>query len=83
MNETRRAMGIGALTVLAVMGTGWAIERAATSAHKPGAGVVEPVKVRLAEPAAPASEPRDESAGGVPVDSSLEFDRSDLILSQG
>ena len=78
MNRTRRTIGLSVFVMLVVLGTGWALEKKASSnSHKQGgAAVTEPAK---------ASEPSDESFEVKPAatDSNQEYDRSDLVLSQG
>ena len=74
MNRTRRAIGLSALVILAVLGTAWAMERSAhpqthpTTIESTRPSDVAPVEVQPAA-ASPAVEP--------------EYDRSDLLLSQG
>jgi hypothetical protein len=72
MNGTRRAIGIVALIVLA-LGTAWALE------HRAGPrGDARPIP-------APAGVTAPEQAGGerTAPDPQPEYDRSDLLLSQG
>lgn len=77
---TRRTIGISALVMLVVLGTGWALERAASSPHtQGGAAVSEPAKGRDAL-TTPAPEPFDVQPAAT---DSQEYDRSDLLLSQG
>lgn len=86
MNKTRRIIGVGAFIMLAVLGAGWALEKASSSSRTHGgAAVVEPTKTGDAVTAPLTRTPQDESAGGAAatIDSSPEYDRSDLILSQG
>jgi hypothetical protein len=78
MTRTRRTFVVGAFILLAVLGTAWAFERA--TSHAPGrdGAVLEPAK-------SPANW-NDFGPTGRPViapDQTLEYDRSDLILSQG
>ena len=72
MNETRRAIGIGAFVVLA-LGTAWALEhRAALRAEQgttPPAAVTPPQSSGAVPATAPEPQP--------------EYDRSDLQLMQG
>jgi hypothetical protein len=73
MNGTRRAIGIVALIVLA-LGTAWALE------HRAGTqGGAQPI-------IAPTGVTAPEQTGGertTAPDSQQEYDRSDLLLSQG
>jgi len=80
MSMTRRTIGIGAFIVLAVIGTGWAIDKAATNSQARTG-----VSVEVTTPMDPAMTPfTDESGGARPAaDTSPEYDRSDLQLSQG
>jgi hypothetical protein len=71
MSKTRRAMAVGSFVLLAVLGTAWAYER--TQAVPQTYGPSETV----AAPANPV--PPDAPA----ADWAQEYDRSDLILSQG
>lgn len=85
MNMTRRAVGIGVVVVLAV-GTGWALERAASSSRTHGGGAV----IERTRTDGPDSAPR---AGATPDDAAVrpaptndpiqECDRSDLIVVHG
>jgi hypothetical protein len=82
MSRTRRTIGVSAFVVLAVLGTGWALEKASSSSHKQGgAAVSEPAKASDAGTAPVSQEPMDVQPAA--TDSSQEYDRSDLILSQG
>jgi hypothetical protein len=86
MTMTRRAVGIGAVIVLAVLGTGWALEKAASSSRTHGgAGGIE--RTRTGDTAgAPrtGAPPNDAAVRPTPTtDSIQEHDRSDLILVQG
>jgi ABC-type oligopeptide transport system substrate-binding subunit len=74
MNRTRRTIGLSVFVMLVVLGTGWALERKASSnSHRQGgAEVTEPAK---------SSEPSDVKPAA--TDSNQEYDRSDLLLSQG
>ena len=78
MSRTRRTIGLSVFVMLVVLGTGWALEKKASSSSQKqgGAAVTEPAK---------ASEPSDESPEVKPAatDSNQEYDRSDLLLSQG
>ena len=73
MNKTQRMIGLSVLVILAVLGTGWAaVERASHSQ-------------RGVDISAPA-QPTDSASTSVPDErpaASEEYDRSDLLLSQG
>jgi len=73
MNRTRRAIGVGAFITLAVLGTAWALEHR-TSALRTEGGAPHDV-------GAPAT-PQESGASRV-IDAQPEYDRSDLLLSQG
>jgi hypothetical protein len=61
MNKTRRTIGLSALVILMVLGTGWALEKAASNAHRQGgAAVSEPAKANDAVTAPSSQEPKDE-----------------------
>lgn len=82
MNRTRRTIGLSALAVFIVLGTGWALEKASTNPHRQGgAAVNEPTRATDAMPTPLSREPRD--VRPATTDSSQEYDRSDLLLSQG
>ena len=74
INKTRRAIGVSAFVILAVLGTAWAMERSSHPKEEPATfettapSDVAPVEV-LPAAASPAVEP--------------EYDRADLLLSQG
>ena len=81
MNRTRRTIGISAFVILAVLGTSWALEKGYNnSSYARGRAINEP---ETNDPAvAPlSSEPMDEPSAASDV--APEYDRSDLILSQG
>ena len=86
MNRTRRTIGITAFIMLAVLGTGWALERAFIHSY-PGEGPALVVPAKMIDTVtAPVMGRRPATAdGGQPAttESSPEYDRSDLILSQG
>jgi len=73
MDSTRRTIGLALFIIFAVVGSGWALERAFINSYaRGGAPVVEPA-------AAPVtSEPSDR-----PAPKDVEYDRSDLLLMQG
>ena len=74
MNRTRRTIGLSVFVMLVVLGTGWALEKKASSNFQKqgGTATTEPAK---------ASEPSDVEPAA--TDSDQEYDRSDLPLSQG
>jgi len=79
-NRTRRTIGLSAFVVLVVLGTGWAIEKASSNSHRQGgAAVSEPAKANDAVTTPLSREPLDVQ----PAATDSEYDRSDLILSQG
>jgi hypothetical protein len=86
MNITRRAIGIGVVVVLGVLGTGWALEKAASGSrtHDGGAAIE---RTRIGDPdGAPrtGATPDDAVVRPAPTNDSIqEYDRSDLILIQG
>jgi len=85
MNMTRRAVGIGVVVVLAVLGTGWALEKAASGSRTHGGGATIE-RTRTGDPdGAPrtGATPDDAAVRPAPRDSIQEYDRSDLILIQG
>ncbi len=76
----RRHWCLSAFIVLVVLGTGWAIEKASSNSHRQGgAAVSEPAKASDAETTPLSREPLDVQ----PAATDSEYDRSDLILSQG
>jgi hypothetical protein len=82
MSKTRRTIGLGAFVMLAALGTGWAIEQASSRSHaRNGAAVSEPATASDAATTRDSGEPSRVSPAA--TDSSQEYDRSDLILSQG
>jgi len=85
MNKTRRTIGVSAFIML-VLGTGWALEKAFSNSHTDlGTAVIERTNTSDIVIAPLAPERSDEPVDGRPAttESSLEYDRSDLILSQG
>ena len=71
-----------ALAILIVLGMGWSLEKAASNAHRQGgAAASEPGKANDAVTLPNAQEPKDEQPAA--TDAIQEYDRSDLILSQG
>lgn len=86
MSMTRRAVGIGVVVVLAVLGTGWALEKAASNSRAHGGGAA----IERTRESGPDSSPRagdpqgDAAVRPAPTSDSIqEYDRSDLILIQG
>ena len=75
MNKTR-VIGLSALAVLVVLGTGWAIEKS----NHAQAPLSAPAKAADTVTAPATRQPEIQPAA---VDSSEEYDRSDLLLSQG
>jgi len=74
MTRTRRTFVVGAFILLAVLGTAWALERATSLAPARDGAVIEPAKAdELGTTGRPVIAP----------DQTPEYDRSDLILSQG
>jgi hypothetical protein len=72
MDWTRRTIGLVLFIIFAVAGSGWALDKAFSKAHARGpAPVVEPASA----PLTPADKPA--------ATNDVEYDRSDLILSQG
>jgi hypothetical protein len=79
MNRTRRVIGLSAFVMPAVLGTDWALEKAYSNSHRLGGAVVsEPAKASDAVATPPSHGPVD-----VPAATEQEYDRSDLLLSQG
>jgi hypothetical protein len=73
---TRRKMGVSAFVALAVLGTGWVVERASSSAQMQGGAAISE-SVSASEAAiVPVFQP-------AVTNSSEQYDRSDLLLSQG
>jgi hypothetical protein len=77
MNRTWRTIGISALVMLVALGTGLALENAYSNDHSKAAAASEPATARDAA-TAPFS-PLDVQ----PASTDQEYDRSDLLLSQG
>jgi hypothetical protein len=86
MNMTRRAIGIGVVVLLAVLGTGWALEKAASGARTHGGGAAIEHTRTDGPDGAPrtGATPNDAAVRPAPTTSPIqEHDRSDLILIQG
>ena len=71
MSKTRRALAVGTFVTLAVLGTAWAVERTHGIPQSYGPSEVVAAPANPVPPDAPAT------------DWAQEYDRSDLILSQG
>ena len=81
MSKTRWMIALGVLVTLVVLGTDLVLEKAFSNYHpQGGAAVREPVKASDAATAPLTLEPVDMPAA---TDSGQEYDRSDLLLSQG
>jgi hypothetical protein len=72
MKTTLRKLGLGALVVFVVLGLAWALEKTPSNSHPQDEVAVS----ADAAPTPPSFEP-------TATDSSEEYDRSDLLLSQG
>jgi hypothetical protein len=82
MSKTLRTLGISAFLMLVVCGTGWAVEKRPGNSHSQvGAAVTAPATENDAVTEPLSRESLDLRPGD--TDSSQEYDRSDLILSQG
>ena len=80
--QTRRRIGIGVFVALVALGTGWELEWASSGSHRQdGGAVAAPAKASDAVTAPLPREPWDDLPAA--TDSSQEYDRSDLLLSQG
>lgn len=79
MTRTQRTIGISAFVMLAVLGTGWALEKGYNTQR--GVAADEPAMEIDPINAPDSSQPMDEQPAA--NDASQEYDRSDLILSQG
>lgn len=80
MNRTRRTIGLIALVILVVLGTGWAFAKASSS-NTPRGAVSEPAKPSGGVTTPSSLEPWD--AQPATTESSQEYDRSDLLLILG
>jgi hypothetical protein len=78
MNRTRRTIGISALVMLVALGTGWTLEHAYSNAPSKGGATVNESATAPDAATAPFS-PLDAQ----PASYYQEYDRSDLLLSQG
>jgi len=72
MSKTRRSMAVGTFVLLAVLGTAWAYERTQVIPQAFGPSEAVSAPANPVPPDAPAT-----------TDWAQEYDRSDLILSQG
>ena len=82
MNRTRRMIGLSVFVSLAVLGTGWALEKATSASHRQGgAAVTEPAKARDAGATPVSHEPLNVQPAA--TESNQEYDRSDLLLIHG
>ena len=78
--KAQRTIGLGAFVLLVGLGTGWALGTTRSNPHtQGGAAVSESAKASEAVTVSPDRKP----ANARPTDSSPEYDRSDLLLSQG
>jgi hypothetical protein len=77
-NRTRRTIGLSAFVVLVVLGTGWALEKASSNAHRKGGAAAS-----QSDAATTPLSHEPVNAQPPTTDSSPEYDRSDLLLSQG
>jgi hypothetical protein len=83
MKGTRRAIGIGTVVLLAALGTGVALEKPSSHFGTPGAATVPASPKATDIMVAPVSSTPPPTQAGAVSDSSEEYDRSDLLLSQG
>jgi len=81
-NRTRWTIGLSAFVMLVVLGTGSALEKASSNAHRQ-AGAVGSQPARASDAAAAPISHEPVSAHPPTTDSSPEYDRSDLLLIQG
>jgi hypothetical protein len=82
MNRNWRTIGLSAFVMLAVLGTGWALENTSSGSRTQGTAAVSgPAKASDPVTTPATREPSDVRPAA--TDSSPEYDRSDLILSQG
>ena len=82
MKGTRRAIGIGSVVLFAALGTGLALGTPFGHTSTPGVAIV-PASPKATETViAPVSSAPERTQTGA-ADSSQEYDRSDLLLSQG
>ena len=80
MNKARRTISLSAFVALVALGTGWALGTTLSNSRtQTGAAVSEPAKLSEAVTVSPDRKPFNAQ----PTDSSPEYDRSDLLLSQG
>jgi hypothetical protein len=83
MKGTGRAIVIGSVVLLAAMGTGVAVERASSHSRTPSVATV-PASLKATDTViVPVSSAPERAQAGATSSSSEEYDRSDLLLSQG
>jgi hypothetical protein len=78
MNKIRM-IGLSAMAVLVVLGTGWSIEKSSHAQDRPA--ISAPANASEAATTPALREPADVQPAAVYPDQ--EYDRSDLLLSQG
>jgi len=81
MDRTRRTIGISAFVILAVLSTSWALERGYSNRSQARGTAIDEPASSDADASPVSNEPMDEPSPT--TDSTPEYDRSDLILSQG
>ena len=82
MNRNWRTIGFSGFVMLAMLGTGWAVEKASSGSRTQGSAAASgPAKASEPVTTPGTREPSDVRPAA--TDSSPEYDRSDLILSQG
>ena len=80
MNKARQMISLSAVVALVSLGTGWALGTTLSNSRtQTGVAVSEPAKASEAVTVSPDRKP----SNARPTDSSPEYDRSDLSLSQG
>lgn len=82
MSKTLRALGISAFVMLVVCSTGWAVEKRSSNSHSQVGAVVAETATENDAVTEPVSRESLDLRPGA-TDPSQEYDRSDLILSQG
>jgi hypothetical protein len=80
MTRARRAIGFGVLVMLLALGTRWIVERAIRGSHALGGAAI---RGSHSDGGAATGEPAKPNDGVRPAATDPEYDRSDLILSQG
>jgi hypothetical protein len=76
---TRQMISFSVLVLLLALSTGWIVERAIHATHPGGAGI----RGSQSDGGAAASEPAPASDAVRPAATGPEYDRSDLLLTQG